>query len=237
MPSRVSLDGNRDPSAILKDRTEAEWAMQLSALLSDQYDALVGELGDNGNSPSPNWWQEQNAYLLSFLGVSLFETAQVSVESVIAEYGIGVDWDAVLNASQDWAQSYGFDLVSGINSSSQQALQKLMSQFHSGAIDYDTMLNMLTSQYGPTRASAIAATEVNRSFEQGIDIYQNELQKLGLTTDRVWLTTEGACAICLPLHGVLESEGGDFDAPPAHPNCFCFTEIVTVPQKIARIRA
>lgn len=230
MPSRINLNGDRDPDARLKDRTEAEWAALLAGVLSDQYDELLEQLDPNNpNPPSPTWWDKWGTTLMAALGVSLLNLSQVATESAVNYYGVGVDWDAVLQASQDWATRYGYDLVRGINATSQAGLQKLLSSYQSGTIDYDTLVQMLSNQYGPTRAASIAATEVSRGFEQGIDIYQDQLEKLGMQTDRVWLTAVGACPLCEPMHGRLESEGWPEGPPPRHPNCYCYTEVVVLP--------
>lgn len=220
MPNRISAGGKRDPDSRLKDQAEEEWAAYLAGMFSEQYDSLVDQLDPNNpQPPPPSFWDEWGATIASYLALSLFDLAQASSQSAIERIGIGANWDAVLNASQEWASRYSFSLVRDINATSQAALQKLLSDYYGGRLDYDGMLAMLESRFGPTRAASIAATEVTRGFEQGIDIYQQELDGLGLETDRVWITEAGACPICSPYDGVLESEGWAEGEPPLHTNC------------------
>lgn len=230
MPSRVNLDGVRDPDALEKDRAEARWANGLAGVLSDQYDDLAGVLDPSAPAnPPADWWEKWRLALVASLGVGLLDLSHAAAQSAVERYGIGVDWDAVLQSSQQWATQYSYELVRGINATSQAALQRMIQQYYSGSVDYDTLLNMLASQYGPTRAASIAATEVTRGFEQGVEIYQQELGRMGIQADRIWYTVDGGCPICRPFHGRLKSEGWSAGPPPVHPNCKCYTEVVVLP--------
>lgn len=214
----------------LRKQAEEEWAARLASVFSDQYDELVDELeSERPVDPPPGWWDEWGTTIAAFLGVSLMELTQMSAELEISRVGISVNWDNVLNAAQNWTSSYTFDLVRGINTRSQQALQGLLNNYYSGKIDYDTMVSMLESRFGPTRAASIATSEVTRGVEQGIDIYQQELEALGIETDRIWYTEPGACELCAPYDGVLESEGWYDGPPPLHPRCACHSEIILLP--------
>ena len=215
----------------LRKQAEEEWAARLAGVFSDQYDELVGELGpaDRPVDPPPSWWDKWGTTIAAFLGVSLLELTQMSAELEISRVGIAVNWDGVLSAAQDWTSRYTFDLVRGINTTSQQALQGLLNNYYSGKIDYDTLVSMLESRFGPTRAASIATTEVTRGMEQGIDIYQQGLAELGIETDRIWSAEPGACPICAPYDGVTESQGWYDGPPPLHPNCRCVTHVILLP--------
>jgi hypothetical protein len=84
------------------------------------------------------------------------------------------------------------------------------------------------------RALMIARTETIKGSNEG----QNQLWKQAIeagelprTVMRVWITTpdERLCPICEALDGVTAkvfgSFNGQFDGPPAHPNCRCTTGI------------
>lgn len=220
----------RDPNAKERARAEQEWAAQLAGILSDQYDELTTTMSsDRPYNPPPDWWEKWRLQIAAFLGLSLLQLAQLSAENEMATVGIGVDWAQVLAASRDWVSTYSFDLVGGINATSQTALQGLLSDYYAGKIDFDTMTAMLESQFGPTRAAMIARTEVTRAFVQGQSIYNDELNSLGLDTDRQWHTTDTPCPLCEPYDGVFESEGWDDGEPPLHPNDQCFTTIEILP--------
>jgi hypothetical protein len=217
--SRVNLNGDRDPAAIQKDRAEAELAASLAAMFADQYDSLMEVTSPEQPSPPADWWDEWQKELAAIIALSLLALAEQGAEQAVAYYGIGVDWDAILNGSQQWASNYSYELVRDLTATNRAALQNALSRFYSGQIDYQTMVDSLASRFGPTRAAAIASTETTRSFEQGIDMYQQELEGLGLSTDRVWWAEADACPLCLPYHGVLESEGWLDGPPPIHTNC------------------
>jgi hypothetical protein len=214
----------------LRRSAEADVSAALAGYLSEQYDGLLEELDpEKPFQPDTNWWDNWQAELMVILGVALLKLSNDSSEFTMEEYGIGVDWSAVLSSSQRWATSYSFDLVRGITGTTQAALQDLLSQYYAGTINYTTLESMIAQQFGPMRALSIARTETTRAIEQGIDVYQDQLEALGIGTDRVWHTEPGACPICEPYDGVLESEGWDDGEPPLHPNCACDTEIIILP--------
>jgi len=180
-------------------------------------------------APPADWWDEWQKEMAAILALSLLALAEQGAEQAVAYYGIGVDWDAILNGSQQWANQYSFELIRDLTTTNRTAVQNALSRFYGGQIDYQTMVDSLASRFGPVRGSAIATTETTRAFEQGLDMYQIELEGLGLGTDRVWWAEVDACPLCLPYHGVLESEGWTDGPPPIHTNCRCWSEIVVLP--------
>lgn len=222
---------SNDPNARQKERAERELAASLAALLDDQYEDLLVQLSQTTTPQVPQfgWWEEWQVAMVGALGLSMFQISENAALSMAEYTGIAVDYDAILNAAQGWSSQYSFDLVRGINDTSRAALQDLLQDFYSGSIDFDTLEAMLSSRYGATRAASIATTEVTRAWEQGVDMYQTELEGLGLDVDRIWHCEPDACPLCSPYDGVLESEGWDDGEPPLHPNCACLTEIVVLP--------
>jgi HK97 family phage portal protein len=74
----------------------------------------------------------------------------------------------------------------------------------------------------PTRALLIAQTETAAAYTRGAVLLW---QDSGVVSGKEWLTTEGACAVCAPLAGVVvglaETFPGGLFGPPGHPGCRC----------------
>lgn len=80
-------------------------------------------------------------------------------------------------------------------------------------------------EYGVTaskaRSEAIARTETATAYTQGSLL---AYQESGVVKGTQWLATD-PCDICQPLEGQTvdlgELFGGEYEGPPAHPNCRC----------------
>lgn len=230
--TRVDLDGRRDPLASAKDNAEARLAREVAAALQDQYADLLDHLSETDTvEPAPEFWERWqtalSALLLPFLMASALDGATAAMQRGTA---LPVPLDALQTVAEEWASAYTFRLVSDINDNSRDALRRQLQNYYSGALDYDALLVSLQSSYSPVRAAMIAATETQRGYEQGINAYEDELRRNGVSVDRVWYTVDrDACPICLPNHGQLrERDGWSVNGIPAHPNCRCFSEIVFV---------
>jgi hypothetical protein len=229
MPGRTNLSGGTDPLSPFKDDAEERWAAWLAGTFEEQYGSLLEELDpQQPKDPGNDWWQGWIALMAGFAVADLQRMSEEGAFSTIEHTGVGVDWDVVLGQSENWASTYGFGLVRDINATSQQALQAGLQRYYNGEIDYATLVQQMSSRYGPVRGAMIASTEVTRGFERGVDIYEDELRRQGMQTDRVWWTEAGACPICEPNHGILRSQGWTISGAPAHPRCRCWTDLVLV---------
>ncbi len=233
MPHRVSLSGNTDQSEAEKDAEEIE----VAAFFGEQFEIQLAELEalldpNNPEMPPESFWEKWRAIFLAFLTPKLAEWAIEAARAEILASGIGVSVEAIIAAANNWASTFGFNLVTGINESSRQLLQReLVNFFQSTEPSLEALITRLTPQFGAVRAEMIAITEVTRGFEQGTLIYTDELRKIGIGTDLRWHTfqDERVCPICVPNEGKLRSEGWTVSEIPAHPRDRCWTTIEVIP--------
>ncbi|MCK5564492.1 MAG: hypothetical protein KAJ07_04545 [Planctomycetes bacterium] len=235
MVKRVSLTGENDLNAKDKDTSEELIAVFMAAAFVDQYAELVDDLDEEAPvDPGPDFWQKWTTFFLSWWIGQLTGEALASAGNASDISGVGVDFDEVAAQAENWASSYAFNLVTGINENTRQALQRSLSNFYADKIDFEGLVKSLIPQFSPTRAESIAVTETTRGFERGLDIYEDELVKLGFRTDRKWHTREDekVCVICEPNNNKLRNrDGWTVAAIPAHPRDRCWTEIVVVTVK------
>lgn len=131
----------------------------------------------------------------------------------------------------DWARGYTFDLVTGLNATTQTLLQKAVSTFMATPGMTRRELEALVAEgFGTRRASLIAVTEATRAASAATVRTQNYLAANGHLFQRRWQTLgdELVCAVCGPLNGRREDEFPTPDGPPAHPGCRCSTTLELV---------
>ncbi len=144
---------------------------------------------------------------------------EIPVETEMSEDGI------VNETARQWATEYTYDLVRGINSTTQSALQQIFDTFNSTpGMTRGELEQMIAPLFGPVRASMIAVTETTRTAAAATNAQQVYLRDQGFNLIRVWNTNADdlVCPICGPLNGRPESEwGATVGSPPAHVNCRC----------------
>lgn len=210
------------------DRTpEEELAAELEALFllyGPQFAAMIAQ----GEQPDTSKMDEAMLVLLllSLGGIAVREALQRS-----AAIGVSVSIDAVNRAAVQWAQSYGYDLVRGINETTRQAIQNAMTQFaRTPGMGIDDVARMLEPTFGSNRANMIAVTETTRAQSRAVDIAKVELEQMGLRYRRQWVTygDDRVCPICSPLHNKYEDVyRQEFpEGPPAHVRCRCWIALV-----------
>lgn len=139
-------------------------------------------------------------------------------------------WDVVNENAVQWARSHAARLVTGITEVTRRRLRKEIAEFVQNTETINQLAKRIKAAdgaFGARRAKTIAVTEVTRAFAEGNRI---AWAKSEVVEARRWNTNvdERVCPICGPLHNVVvgldESfPGVDDDAPPAHPNCRCWT--------------
>lgn len=151
-------------------------------------------------------------------------------EQTLATGDFGIELVTLTDQAALWAADYSFELVSGINATSQAALQAEVSRALELGLGNRELRNRLMGTFGPMRAEAIAVTETTRAAIEGQLAWASELQRMGISTTRRWLTAGDArvCWRCAPLDGqergpdgYVHPQGMVFDAPPAHTRCRC----------------
>lgn len=156
------------------------------------------------------------------LGVSI---ALDTMENI----GLGFDWTLANTDAARWASQYSYELVRGINSTSQARLQVAVEDWFRERTTLPDLVKELQPTFGKRRARVIAQTETTRAAAQGSIL---GFEQSGVVDQAEWVTVkdERVCPTCGPLHGKRAPLRGTFEGgksyPPAHPKCRCFVRPV-----------
>jgi len=142
-----------------------------------------------------------------------------------------VDLDSVLAKTIEWVQSYGYDLVKGINDTTLQGIRNALDAFTSTpGMTIGDVIEMMP--FGPVRAQMVAVTEITRAYAEGDARVAEQLMLdyPDLRVVKTWYTNNDdlarKCPVCWPAHEqtVLANRAfrNGFDSPPGHPNCRCW---------------
>lgn len=171
----------------------------------------------------------------ALLSVLVSGLATIVADALLAEasdLGLEIDYAEAVTDAGKWAAKYCYELVKGIDSTTRDALQNVVSQVVDGKLAKEDAATMLEPLFGETRARAIAATETTRATTRATAMYRDELNKRGIKTNERWLTAEDemVCPECEPLDHQLEDVWREAapDGPPLHVNCRCATVIEAV---------
>jgi hypothetical protein len=215
--------------ADIPNRTELErkLARELGKLNQAQMARLLEQLGDppRMENVTAQFWQEIGGELLNVITPFLQRLYLDSAAEFLAGQSIGVDWAIVNQQAVDWASRYSYQLVGGITTNTQAALQSAVSGYYQSGQSMGTLTNSLSSLFGPVRAESIAVTEITRASAQGeIDI-ANQIMRdnPSIETISIWQTNKDdrVCPICGPRQGKAQGDGWT-DPPPGHPRCRCW---------------
>lgn len=149
---------------------------------------------------------------------------------------ISFDYRLVNEEARRWAQNYSYELVRGIDATTQTVLRTELEAWTRTGEPYSSLVRRLAPTFGRQRAKLIATTEITRAYAEGsMAIYQAS----GVVTGVQWLTAgPAACKICAPLEGKIFPLAG-LVRPPLHPGCVCgLAPVVPSPEEVdARERA
>ena len=188
---------------------------------------------------SREFWDEQIGAMFSVMNVKLLMASIRSMFNAIAGINLfpktkitDVDLTKVNDLVKEWADTYSYDLVDGINDTTKKLLQEKISNWFGSGMPLAVLIKELSGIYSEGRASFIAQTEVTRAFAQGQLVAWNEMKVPYMR----WRTRqdEKVCAICGALDKkIIElSEKSNFSLddnadgylPPAHVSCRCYLE-------------
>ena len=203
---------------------EARFLATLDGVLGDYMDDIAADI-QAGRPPDT---QRHDQALLAALIAALGALATETIINAGLEVGVEIDPAEAMALAAEWARTYSFELVGGINATTQALLQNAVAQFQANPqMTTADLRALLEGAFGSARAQTIAITETTRAYAAGVSLYQRALQEqYGLTVVRYWKThhDERTCPLCWPLDGQSEIYWRDNypDGPPAHPNCRCW---------------
>ena len=210
-----------------RDKLERKLARDVSLALSGGFTALVKLLSDlpTLDSNLTAFFTELGASLRKVISPTLQQIYLSQAEVLSTQLTIGVDWGLINQAAANWATTYTFDLVRGINETTRQILQNAINTYYREGLTIDELKQLLEPTFGPVRADMIAVTEVTRASAQGELALARQIEKENpnIRMVDVWATNndERVCIICFPRNGKDQGDGWE-DPPPGHPRCRCW---------------
>lgn len=221
---RSTSDGKTDPNADAKDAAERRLQRRIRQELDRQYTALDDHLMQQLTLPGSEYWDEAEKELREILEPELREGAYDSAQTNSDRIPIEMNWNTVSAEVLAWSEQYGFDLVSGINDTTVQVLQRALTDYAANPTTIGELVESIKPAFSDFRAQRIAVTEVTRAYSQGMQILQGVADDRGFNMRSVWHTNkdELVCPLCGPMDGTLITDGV---YPPLHPNCRCWVTL------------
>lgn len=223
----LQLDpGDDEAERSIRQGIERRAERDLSRALADQAAAVTAS-DLNSVSEAVGRAAEHNPTVRDVLRRMLQASADLGVSVAVSQFegiGFGFDWTLANQAAAEWVNRYTFELVSGIENTTQRRLQTAVSEWISNGDPLDQLARELAPVFGRDRAQLIASTEVTRAYAEANRIAYGETG----VVDRVeWRTAEDerVCPICGPLDRQTADRNDGFDDvgfPPAHPRCRCW---------------
>jgi len=207
-----------------RDELERQLARIMAKLLSAYGGRLLEALGDPPNITNlpPSFWENESQIMLAALRPFLENVYLEAAKRLMAATPSAIDWALVNEAAVKWASSYAFDLITGINNTTMQALQSVLSAY----FQHPTTIGQLEARIleliaSPVRAEMIAVTEITRAASEGEQEIARALAEQGIVMIPIWQTNNDdlVCELCGPKHGQEITDG---EYPPEHPRCRCW---------------
>lgn len=175
----------------------------------------------------PDAWTEHTDNLNAAIGPQLQNTYTEQAETMMDEFPfLDIDWGLLNSEASAWARTYTFDLIQGLNTTSERAVREAIASYFEQSWNQAQLRDALTPTFGPRRAELIAVTETTRAAVEGESETVRRLEEDdGIIMIAYWLTREDelVCPICGPrankeIRPDNETQG---EYPPAHPRCRC----------------
>jgi hypothetical protein len=222
-----------------REKIERQLARKLGSVQRSWMMRLLEELGDppRVENVSPTFWTKVGKELAALVAPFLEEIYLDQARDLMLSQPIGTDWALVNEGAVTFARDYTFELVKGVNRTTQQALGKAIAAYFEREQTIGDLQRSISHLFGPTRAEMIAVTEVTRAAAEGEYQIAKDLRSQGVDMIAFWVTNadEIVCPICRPLNDRQASgldvlgkpywihpESGNQYQHPAHPRCRCW---------------
>ena len=121
--------------------------------------------------------------------------------AMIAEMGMSLKFDLKNPRAVDYLREYGADQVKGINETTREYLQTLITQAAEEGWSYKRTAEAIIERFEEfavgkpqahidSRAHLIAVTETGNAYEEGNRILAKDLQDAGIEMEKFWSTVE-----------------------------------------------
>ncbi len=192
------------------------------------------------NVTSSDYWEAQDEALIRVIQPVVIsaatKAARLAFDDLVLQFGaeLGVSWDVVNEAAKAWAKDYTFDLVKGINDTSQAFLQDEIAKWIESGEPLDALLDALAPMWGEVRAEMIGVSEATRIFHFGNVAAWEESGVVDRYTFRS-VRDDLVCPICEPDDGQEFPLDDTEHAPSRHTRCRCYSTPVLARKAILRM--
>lgn len=208
---------------INRDELERKLARIVGRDLRAELSKLMDFLGDPpsmSNIPR-DYWQNGWQVIQKDVEPVLLDIFLAQAEGLMAEIGIGVNWDMVNTAASSWTRQHTEQVLKELFDKRYEHLNEVIPRFYEESWNLGQLQADLEKWYSPIRAEMIAVTETTRAAVEGERALVDRLEKeSGVRMVPIWVTMndEIVCPICGPRH---QKEITDGMYPPIHPRCRC----------------
>lgn len=205
--------------------------------------ALLADLERNGYKAitAPGAYIPDDPAEVAALIELIFDGVQDGAKLFEEQTGVSISDILTNQRALDYAKKYVTEWLAGLDATTQDAIRKAIAAFiETPGFTLADASRVLESYFGSDRAFRIAVTEITRAYAQGNQIAGEILQAEypGMIVYKRWFTNrdDRVCPICGQLdgdktgiNGTWEANGKEYDNPPAHPNCRCWTGVTIDP--------
>lgn len=150
------------------------------------------------------------------------------------DMAVNIGWNVTDPAPQKFIREYNFNLVKGLNKTTENRLREALLTGIQKGLNQTQMTDQLQTIFvNRSRAATIANTEVIRAYSKG---RIQSLKMIGIPYVKIWLDAQpDSCEICQDLHNQESIKSGlnagyfhsrvtnkYYEVPPdPHPHCRC----------------
>lgn len=212
----------------IRMEVEARSEKRIKKAFTDMFDTLVPADETDPNEIAAKIQRDYRASqaLQNAITAALQDGVDLGVSVAVKQFsniGFGFDWTLSNQKAHDWVSTYSFELIKGIDETSQKRTQQALQRWINSGEPLQALTDSLSIIFGSDRAEMIAATETTRAYAQGNLIAYRDS---GVVQKWRWRTArdERVCPVCGPLQGKEVPLGEDFDGHscPAHVKCRCW---------------
>lgn len=225
----------REPNRRKKLETEAE----LTRLLTRRFARQARSIREQLQREYPNRKTTLDYDLVEDDGINdilmvILDALKTGAEMFGERIGLALDFTGINANALERARAYAYDLVRGIDDTTREILQRVISTFvQTPGMTIGDVMDLLP--FDERRAMRIAVTETTRAYAEGNRMGAEKLKEdfPGVRVVRQWYTNNDdlVCPVCGGLDGKEVEGDADFAPgiadPPAHPNCRCWTDYRT----------
>ena len=221
-----------DAERAIRAQLERKLERDLVGAFDDQLGALLPDgASDDVIRSAPYRVTETSEPVREVLRRNLEQSSSLGVTvafDTLEQIGLGFEWTLAHSKAAAWASRYSYELVRGINASTQARLQTAVDDWFKERTTLPDLVKELEPTFGRRRSKLIAQTETTRAAHEGsVAGYEQS----GVVAEMEWVTVndERVCPTCGPLNGKRAPLRGSFEGgvrQPAHPGCRCFVRPV-----------